>query len=110
MPLGKTAAVVIGGFALVESDRVVTFYTREFGKLRGVAKSARRARSRFGGALELLTLGTLVFFDGGRSDLVSVDHFDVARPFRAVREGLMRLGHAARMVECVARLPEDGDP
>ena len=110
MPLGKTAAVVIGGFALGESDRVVTFYTRDFGKVRGVAKSARRARSRFGGALELFTLGTLVFFDSGRSDLVSVDHFDVARPFRAVREDLTRLGHAAWMVECVSRLTPDRDP
>jgi len=110
MPLGKSAAVVIGGFPLGESDRVVTFYTREFGKVRGVARSARRARSRFGGALELFTLGTLVFFDGGRSDLVSVDHFDVTRPFRAVREDLTRLGHAAWMVECIARLTADRDP
>lgn len=110
MPLGKTAAVVIGSFALGESDRVVTFYTRDFGKVRGVAKSARRARSRFAGALELFTLGTLVFFDGGRSDLVSVDHFDVARPFRAVREDLDRLGHAAWMVECVSRLTPERDP
>ena len=110
MPIGKTAAVVIGSFTLGESDRVVTFYTRDFGKVRGVARSARRARSRFGGALELFTLGTLVFFDGGRSDLVSVDHFDVAQPFRAVREDLDRLGHAAWMVECVARLTAERDP
>jgi len=41
---------------------------------------------------------------------VSVDHFDVARPFRAVREDLMRLGHAAWMVECIARLTPDRDP
>ena len=36
--LGKTAAVVIGSFPLGESDRLVTFYARDFGKIRGVAK------------------------------------------------------------------------
>src|SRR5437762_3226028 len=70
MALGKSAAVVIGSFDLGESDRVITFYSREYGKVRGVAKASRRMRSRFGGALELFTLGQLVFFDTGRSDLV----------------------------------------
>ena len=110
MPLGKTSAVVIGGFPLGESDRVVTLFTRDFGKVRGVARAARRGRSRFGGALELFTLGTLVFFDGGRSDLVSIDHFDITRPFGAIREDLDRLGQAAWMAECVGRLTADRDP
>lgn len=109
MGLGKTTAVVIGSFPLGESDRIVTFYSREFGKVRGVAKAARRMRSRFSGALELFTLGELVFFDTGRSDLVRVDHFDVTHPFTALRTDLERLGHASWMVECVARLTEERD-
>jgi DNA repair protein RecO (recombination protein O) len=110
MSLGKTAGVVIGSFPLGESDRVVTFFSREFGKIRGVARAARRIRSRFSGALELLTLGQLVFFDGGRSDLVRVDHFDVIRPFARVRENLDALGQAAWMTECVGRLTAERDP
>jgi DNA repair protein RecO (recombination protein O) len=109
MALGKSAAIVIGRLPLGESDRLVTFFSREFGKIRGVAKSARRMKSRFGGALELFTLGQLVFFDTGRSDLVRVDHFDIERPFQRVRDDLARLGHAAWMVECVARLSADRD-
>src|ERR671939_823077 len=110
MALGKSAAVVIGSFDLGESDRVVTFYSREHGKVRGVAKASRRMRSRFGGALELFTLGELVFFDTGRSDLVRIDHFDVVEPFARVREDLERLGQASWIVECVARLTADRDP
>jgi DNA repair protein RecO (recombination protein O) len=107
--LGKTAAVVIGSFPLGESDRLVTFYSRDFGKVRGVAKSARRMRSRFGSALELCTLGELIFFDGGRSELVRVDHFDITRPFNRVRENLEKLAQAAWMIECVARLTAERD-
>src|SRR5262245_2596159 len=110
MALGKSPAVVIGSFPLAESDRIVTFFTRDFGKVRGIARAARRMRSRFGSALELLTLGDLVFFDGGRSDLVQVDHFDIVRPFERVRDDLERLGQAAWMAECVARLTADRDP
>src|SRR5437867_1300748 len=104
MGLERSSAIVLGSFPLGESDRVVTFFTRGFGKVRGVARSARRIRSRFGGALELFTLGELVFFDSGRSELVQVDHFDIVRPFDRARDDLLRLGHAAWMAECVARL------
>ena len=109
MGLGKSAAVVVGSFPLGESDRVVTFYSREFGKVRGVARASRRLRSRFTGALELFTLGELVFFDTGRSELVQVDHFDIVRPFARVREDLERLGQASWIVECVTRLTADRD-
>jgi DNA repair protein RecO (recombination protein O) len=110
MALGKSSAVVIGSFDLGESDRVVTFYSREHGKVRGIAKASRRMRSRFGGALELFTLGELVFFDTGRSELVRVDHFDVLEPFAALRADLERLGQAAWIVECVGRLTAERDP
>jgi DNA repair protein RecO (recombination protein O) len=110
MAVHKTAAVVIGRRALGESDRLVEFYTREYGKVRGVAKSARRPRSRFGSALEPFTLGEMVFFDTGRSELVRVDHFDILRPFVGVREDLGRLGRGAWMLECLARLSADRDP
>src|SRR5574337_1154511 len=110
MALYKTRAVVLGRRALGESDRIVDFYTRDFGKVRGVAKSARRTRSRFGSALELFTLGELLFFDTGRSDLVRVDHFDIVRPFVGVREHLERLGQGAWAIECVTRLTADRDP
>jgi DNA repair protein RecO (recombination protein O) len=107
--LGTSAAVVIGSFPLGESDRVVTFFARDFGRLRGVARAARRMRSRFGGALELFTLGQLVFFDTGRSELVRIDHFDVIHPFAALREDLGRIGEAAWVVEVVARTTGERD-
>jgi DNA repair protein RecO (recombination protein O) len=108
--LHKTRAVVIGRRAFGESDRLVDFYTRDYGKVRGIARSARRPRSRFGSALELFTLGEMVFFDTGRSELVQVDHFDIVRPFVRVREHLERLGQGAWAVELVTRLSAERDP
>lgn len=92
-----------------ESDLLVTFFARQHGKVRGVARHARRMRSRFGGALEAFTLGELIFFDGGR-DLVQVDHFDIVQSFPGLRGDLGRLGHAAWIAECVGRLTAERDP
>ena len=93
-----------------ESDLLITFFARQQGKVRGIARHARRMRSRFGGALEVFTAGELIFFDGGRSDLVQIDHFDVVRPFPRVRDDLERLGQAAWIAECVGRLTAERDP
>ena len=110
MGLQRTHAVVIGRRPLGEADRLATFYTREFGRLTGVAKGARRPRSRFGSALELFSQGELLFFETERSQLVRVDHFDLERPFVSVREQLDRLGQGAWVVECLARLTAERDP
>ncbi len=110
MGLQRTQAVVIGRRPLGEADRLVTFYTREFGRLTGVAKSARRLHSRFGSALELFTQGQLLFFETERSPLVRVDHFDPLHPFLAVREQLDRLGQGAWVVESLGRLTAERDP
>lgn len=110
MAVERSSAVVVGRFSLGESDRVVTFFTRGFGKVRGVARAARRLRSRFGSALEPFTLGELVFFDNGRTELVQVDHFDIVKPFAAARDDLERFGQSAWMAECVTRLTADRDP
>src|SRR5438128_546402 len=50
-----------------------------------------------------------VFVDGGRSELVRIDHFDITRPFDRVREDLERLAQAAWIIECVARLTAERD-
>src|SRR5260370_39539754 len=99
MGLEKTQAVVIGRRGLGESDRLVTFYSRRFGKIHGGARAARRPRSRFGGALELFTLGGLVVFDTGKSDLLRIDHFAILHPVSRVRDALAPFGHRARIAE-----------
>ena len=55
MPLHTAEALVLRTYKLGEADRIVVFLTKDRGKKRGVAKGARRQRSRFAGALEPLT-------------------------------------------------------
>ncbi len=110
MPLFRTQGIVLRARDLGEHDRLITLYTRELGRLTAVARGARRLRSRFGGALELFTWGEAVGFEREGRELVQLDHFDILRSFRRLRDDLERLGQGARMVEALARLTGERDP
>jgi DNA repair protein RecO (recombination protein O) len=79
MPLRRVAAIVLRSYRVGEADKIVVFFTREMGKIRGIAKGARRARSRFGGTLEVGTEVELTFFEKEGRDLSSVDRCDIIR-------------------------------
>jgi DNA repair protein RecO (recombination protein O) len=110
MPLLRGEGIVLRTRDLGEHDRLVTLYTRDHGKLTLVARGARRLRSRFAGALELFTWGEFVGFEREGRALLQLDHFDIRRPFRPLREDLARLGQGARIVEGIARLTPERDP
>lgn len=52
MPLYRDDAIVLRAQKLGEADRIITLLTREYGKVRAVAKGVRRTSSRFGARLE----------------------------------------------------------
>jgi DNA repair protein RecO (recombination protein O) len=80
VPLYTAEALVLRTYALGEADRIVVFLTRDRGKKRGVAKSARRSRVRFGGALEPLTEARVAYYESARRELVSLNY---AEPLRS---------------------------
>ena len=110
MPLQTTEAIVIGGHNLGEADRIIPFFTRRLGKVRAVAKGARRVRSRFGGTLELFTLGQLVFFEWPNRTLHAINEFSVIEPFSPLKEELERLSRGAYLVELAGAAVEDAEP
>jgi DNA repair protein RecO (recombination protein O) len=74
MPLYSADAVILRTYKLGEADRIVVFLTRDRGKKRGVAKGARRPRSKFVGGLEPLTQVRVGYFEKERRELVSVNY------------------------------------
>jgi len=79
MPLHKTEAFVLRTYALKEADKICVFFTKEQGKVRGVAHGARKIRSRFGSALEPFTEVTLGYFQSEGRELISVSSCDIVR-------------------------------
>jgi len=79
VPLYTADALVLRTYKLGEADRIVVFLTRDRGKKRGVAKGARRQRSRFTGALEPLTEVSVAYFEKERRELVGLNYAETRR-------------------------------
>jgi len=79
MPLHDTEAFVLRTFTLKEADKVCVFFTRDAGKVRGVAYGARKLRSRFGASLEPFTQVSLTYFQKENKELVSISNCEIIR-------------------------------
>ena len=109
MPLYTTEAVILRTYKLGEADRIVVFLTRDRGKKRGVAKGARRARSRFGGALEPLTKVAVAYFEKERRELVGLNYAETERSPLASPDP-RALGYAEYFAELLDEWSPDSDP
>jgi len=103
----KASAVVLGSTDYAESDRILTFYTREYGKIRGIARGARRSKRRFVGNLDPLSRISLGFHYNGRSELVRVESAELKGAFAALRADIDRLTSACYLLELVSELTPD---
>jgi DNA repair protein RecO (recombination protein O) len=102
MPLKQSEAIVLRTYPLREADLLVTLFTRAEGKVKGVAKSAKRSRKRFGGALEPLTCIRAEWHDREGSELARLDSAEVLLSPLASPIDLHRataLAHVAEMLD-----------
>jgi DNA repair protein RecO (recombination protein O) len=108
MPLHTADALVLRTYKLGESDRIVVFLTEDRGKKRGVAKGARRPRSKFVGALEPLTHVRVAYFEKERRELVGLNYAEPSRsPLSARPEALAHVGYFAELLDQWA---QENDP
>jgi DNA repair protein RecO (recombination protein O) len=77
MALKQSEAIVLRTYPLREADLLVTLFTRAEGKVKGVARSAKTSRRRFGGALEPLTCVRAYYDDRERQELARLDSCDI---------------------------------
>lgn len=109
MPLHTADALVLRTYKLGEADRIVVFLTADRGKKRGVAEHARRARSRFRGALEPLTHVRVAYFEKERRDLVGLNYAEpITSPLVAASPEA--LGHSHYFAELIDEWAAEADP
>jgi DNA repair protein RecO (recombination protein O) len=79
MSVLTSEAVILRTWPVHEADLLVSFFTRDYGRLKGMAKAALKSRKRFGGALEPMTLARAWFADRPRQELVRLDQLEILR-------------------------------
>lgn len=81
MPQFESESLVLRSYNLAEADRIVVFFTRDHGIVRGVAKGAKRLKSRFGSALEPFSNVDLTYFQKEDRELVSILNVELNHSF-----------------------------
>jgi len=102
MSLKESEAIVLRTYPLRESDLLVTLFTRAEGKVRGVARSAKKSKRRFGGALEPLTYVRVYYEDREGQELARLDWCEVLESPLAEEVSYPRavaLGHVAELLD-----------
>lgn len=103
----RTLAVVLRRRDLGEADRILTLFTRDYGKIKAVAKGARKPQSKKAGHVELFAQID-VLLSQGRS-LEVVNQVEMREAFPRIREDLIRVTYAAHFAELVDAFTEEGD-
>jgi len=110
MPAEKALAIVLRTIDFSETSRVVTLWTREFGKVRALAKGGRRLRSAFENGLDLLGVCSISLLRKSSGGLDLLTEAQVVRRFPRLRADLTALYAAYYIAELLADWSGDYDP
>ena len=107
MPARETEAIILKTFPLGEADRLVSFFGRASGRLRGVAAGARRIKNRYGSTLELLSHVQLRYVERETRDLVRIQECELLESFHQAQSNYGLSTGLAMISEIAERtLPE----
>src|ERR1044072_4231319 len=110
MPLLQSDSIIPKTSPLGEADRIVAFFSRDHGKLRGVANGARKMKNRFGASLEPLAHSRLQFFEKENRHLVRIQSAELLDSPMKLFEDYDRAVCAGRLIELVDRFLPEHEP
>jgi DNA repair protein RecO (recombination protein O) len=112
METERAEAIVLRCQPVTESSLLVTWFTREFGKLKMLAKGARRPKSPVRGKIDLFYRDEILFLRSRRSDLHLLHDCFLETPRARLRQtmgGLTAASYASELVDVATEL-EDANP
>jgi DNA repair protein RecO (recombination protein O) len=108
MATEQTEAIVLRVVPFSETSLIVTLYTRDLGRISAIAKGARRPKSPFEGALDLLSVCRIVVICKSSDSLELLTEAKLQRRFRAAQKSLVRLYCGYYVAEMLRLWTDDG--
>ncbi len=110
MGLVETEGIILKTYSLAEADKIVVLLTQNEGLVRGVAKGAKRLKSRFGGGLEPFSVINLTYFQKEERELVSISHIELIKSYFQSASNPLFLQKFAYLVDLLAEFAPPHDP
>lgn len=101
----KTEGIVLKRINFGEADKIITVFSKHYGKLKCLAKGIRKVSSRKGGNLELFNLVTLFLVKGRNLDIVT--EAQVQDSYAVLRENLKETAVCFQLVELVDKMTRE---
>jgi len=102
----STTGIVLSRTNYGEADRIITLLTPDYGKLRCIAKGARRPKSKLASGVELFCVSQISYIKG-KSDLMTLTSTRVEESFDSIVQDIERTMYAYEVFKCIATITED---
>ncbi|MBR1424191.1 DNA repair protein RecO [bacterium] len=103
-----TDAINLKSYNLSESDKIIVMYSKDKGLIKGVAKGAKKPKSKLGARMDLLVANTLMLHKGKNLDTIC--QADVLNTFRKTRQDLDKIFYSMYVTEVVHNFGTEEDP
>lgn len=110
MAIFETESLILKTYPLMEADKIVVFLTQNHGLVRGVAKGAKRLKSRFGGGLEPFSIVNLTFYQKEERELVSISQIELQKSFFESASNPLFLQKFAYLAELLSEFVPPHEP
>ncbi|MFA5060494.1 MAG: DNA repair protein RecO [Candidatus Omnitrophota bacterium] len=97
----KAEAIVLKSFDFRETSRIVTFFTKDYGKVKGILKGIRKDPKKFGSSVDKFTVNDIVFYHHANSEIHLVGQCDLKNYFFPIRGDLRRSLAASYALELI---------
>ncbi|MBI5683341.1 MAG: DNA repair protein RecO [Deltaproteobacteria bacterium] len=106
--LYTTSAILLNSIDYGESDRIVNFYTIDFGKMGGIAKGAKRSKKRFVNCLEPFSYVKIIFAQKQNASLVRIDQCELIDGFHSIKHSLEAIASGSYFLELLSEMVKEG--
>lgn len=109
MAIQKTQAIVLNNQDFRESSLITTFYTKDFGKIKGLVKGIRGPKLRYGSRLQPFSFNDIVFYEKRKSNFCIIAQCDRIYGINNFSENLKKAAYASYLVELIDAVTSSGD-
>jgi len=103
----STDAIILRSMKYGETSKIVTLYSKKYGKIKVIAKGARSAKSRFGASLEPMTHSSIIIYKKEQRELHVLSKCEMSRPFLKLEGNGDKLAVGLALVELVNLVMHD---